>query len=167
MGFRSEDWAGHHITSRSLSSIHFLAFLEVCFGSLSYWKYCAPSSISNFSKLSITSCSKISQYCSTSILPCTSINISTPFQPIHPHIIRLLPPPCFTVGVVVQSDTASPCFFHTYIFPSDPILFIFVSSVHNILLKSSTVQFACSRAHFNRHCWCVFLSKGTFHLEPA
>src|SRR6267154_588040 len=78
-----------------------------------------------------------------SIFPSTSISIPTPFQPIHPHTIRLFPPPCLTVGVVVRSEMDSPFCFHTYNFPSDPILFIFVSSDHKTLFQSSTVQFSC------------------------
>src|SRR6266850_1889661 len=113
-----------------LSENHLSAFLEVCFGSLSCWKYLSSSAISNFSKLSSTPSSKISQYCSASMFPCTSISFPTTFQPIQPQTIRLFPPPCLTVGMVVQSDTGSPCCFqtYTYSFPSDPILLIFVSS---------------------------------------
>src|SRR6266550_6640292 len=124
MGFRSGDWAGHFRGVILLSENHSSAFLEVCLGSLSCWKYRSSSAISKLSKLSSTPSSKMSQYCSAFMFPCTSISFPTPFQPIHPQTIRLFPPPCLTVGVVVQSDTGSPHCFHTYIFPSDPILLI-------------------------------------------
>src|SRR3979490_1913336 len=74
-----------------------------------------------------------------------------PIPPHTPQTIKLFPPPCLTVGVVVLSDTGSPCCFQTYTFPSDPILLIFVSSVHNTLFQSSKVQFSWYWANF-RHC---------------
>src|SRR5882724_755807 len=94
----------------SLSSNHCVAFLEVCLGSLSCWNILSSSGTSNFSKLSITPSSQISQYC-CAMTPCTSVSFPTPFHPIHPHTIRLFPPPCLTVGVVVLSESGSPfCF---------------------------------------------------------
>ena len=66
------------------------------------------------------------------------------------------------VGVVVWSDKGSPLVFHTYTFPSDPILLILVSSQHNTLFQSSTVQFSWSLANLSLHCRCVALSIGTF-----
>src|SRR5258705_7460459 len=111
MGFRSGDWAGHFRGMMLLSENHWSAFLEVCFGSLSCWKYHSSSAISKLSKLSSTPSSTISQYCSASILPCTSTSFPTLFQPIHPQTIRLFPPPCLTVGVVVWPDSGSPPFF--------------------------------------------------------
>ena len=82
IGFRSGDWAGQDKTWISLSLIHFLTFLEVCFGSMSCWKYCSPSFISDVSKLSTSPSSKISQYCLTSIFSSTSINFSTPYHQV-------------------------------------------------------------------------------------
>src|SRR5882762_3568045 len=91
MGFRSGDWAGHFMGMMLLSENHLSAFFEVCFGSLSCWKYhlqypqpsphfqCSPPS------------SKISQYCTASMFPCTSISFLTPLQPICPQTIRLFP----------------------------------------------------------------------------
>src|SRR3979490_623497 len=93
------------------------------------------------SMLSSSPSSKISQYCTASMFPCTSISAPPPFQPIPPQTIKLFTPPCFTVGVVVLSDTGSPCCFQTYTFPYDPILLIFVSSVHNTLFQSSKSNF--------------------------
>src|SRR3979490_137656 len=128
---------------------HWSAFFEVCFGSLPCWKYHLSLAISKLSMLSSTPSSKISQYCTASMFSCTSISFPTPFQPIHPQTIKLFPPPCLTVGVVVLPDTGSPCCFQTYPFPSDPILLIFVSSVHNSL-QSSKVQFSWYWENFRR-----------------
>ena len=125
---RSGDWAGHGITSILLSSNHLVAFFEICLGSLSYWKIFSSSATSNFSKLSTTRSSKISQYCTASIFPSTSVSFPAPFQPMHPHTMRLFPPPCLTVGVVVLSESDVPFSFQVYTLPSDPILLIFVSS---------------------------------------
>src|SRR5882724_11721794 len=98
----SGDWAGQTSTWMSLSSNHCVAFLEVCLGSLSCWNILSSSGTSNFSKLSTTPSSKISQYCCASMIPCTC-ELPYPFHPIHPHTITLFPPPCLTVGVVVLS----------------------------------------------------------------
>src|SRR5271156_912044 len=124
-----------------LSSNHWVAFFEVCLGSLSCWKIHSSSSTSNFSKLSTTPSSKISQYCTTSIFHTTSVSFPTPFQPMHPHTMRLFPPSCLTVGVVVLSESGVPFSFQVYTLPSDPILLIFVLSDHRTLFQSSTVQF--------------------------
>ena len=85
------------------------------------------------SKILTTPSSKISQYYFASNFPSTSMRFPIPFQPIQPHTMRLLPPPCLTVWVVVQSDTGSPCCFQMYTLPSDPIQLILVSS-HNLTL---------------------------------
>ena len=127
MGFRSGDWDGQDITWISLSSNHLLAFLEV------YLDHCPAESNTlppPSSKLSTKLFSKISQHFAASVFPLTSMNFPTPFDPIQPHIIRLSPPSCFTVGVVVLSDIGSSLSFHTYPFPSDPIQLIFVLSDH-------------------------------------
>ena len=108
MGLRSRDCAGHDRTLISLSSNHSVAFWDMCLGSLSCWKYRSPSSISNFSKFYTTPSLKIWQYWSVFIFPSTFISTPTPFQPIHPHTMRLFNPPCFIVGHVVQSEMDSP-----------------------------------------------------------
>ena len=113
-----------------------LPFLRCVLGHCPIGNTTYPQPSSNFQ---CSPSSKISQYCTASIFPYTSISVPTPFQLIYPQIIKLFPPPCLTVGVVVLSDTDSPCCFQTYTFPSDPILLSFVSSVHNTLFQSSTV----------------------------
>src|SRR5882724_6067683 len=77
------------------------------FGVMSCWNIHSSSATSNFSKLSTTPSSKVSQYCCESMIPCISVSFPTPFHPIHPHAIRLFPPPCLTVGVVVLSENGS------------------------------------------------------------
>ena len=154
MGLRSGDWGGHSITSMLLSENHWSACLEVCLGSLSCWKILSPSVISISSKLSSSACSKISQYSSSPQLPQVSP---------HPHTIRLLPPPCLTVGEVVLSEIDSlPLGFQVYTLPSDPILLIFVSSDQSTLFQSSTVQFACVWANLRCFWWWTALSRGCF-----
>src|SRR3979490_938666 len=106
------------------------------FGSLSCWKYHLSLAISKLSMLSSTPSSKISQYCTASIFSCTSISFPTLFQPIHPQTIKLFPPPCLTVGVMVLSDTGSPCFFQTYTFPSDLCL---ISPQHPLPVLQSPI----------------------------
>jgi len=161
MGFRSGDWAGHLRGMMLWSENHLSAFLEVCFGSLSCWKYHSSSAISRLSKLSPLPPPNLTIMLSIHH-SCTSTSFPTPFQPIDPQTIRWFPPPCLTVGAVVQSDCGSPHFFQTYTFPSDPILLIFVSSVHNTLFQSSIVQFSWYWANFRCHWRWVPLSIGTF-----
>ena len=76
-----------------------------------------------------------------SCFPTTSTSFFITFKPIQLHTMRLFPPPCFTVDVVVWSEMPSPHSFYTYYFPSDPILLIFVSSVYNTFFQSSLAQF--------------------------
>ncbi len=163
MGFKSGDWGGHTRTWILLFSNHTVALFQVCFGSLSCWKILSSSFISNFSKLSTNPSSKISQYCTASMIPWTSTSFPTPFHPIQPHTMRLFPPPCLTVGVVVLSESGSPFLFQVYTFPSDPILFIFVSSDHKTLFQSSTVQFWWYWANLKR-CTMHLFKKWAFLL---
>ena len=102
VGIRGLGWPGH--------DINVIVFKPLCC-LLWCWNVLSPSTISNFSKLSTTPPSKISHYCSASMIPWTSVSTPTPFHPIHPHTIGLFPPPCLTVGVVVLSDSCSPFFF--------------------------------------------------------
>ena len=162
IGLRFKDWVGHRSTWILLSSNHLVAFFEVCFGSLSCWKILSSSSTSNFSKLSTTPSSKILQYYTAFIVPSTSVSFPTPFQLMHPHTMRLFPPPCLTVDVVVLSESGVPFSFYTL--PSDPILLIFISSDHRTLFQSSTVQFSCFWANLRQFCWWVCLNSGCFCL---
>src|SRR6266478_637483 len=81
--------------------------------------------------------------------------------------MRLFPPPCLTVGVVVLSDSGSPFFFQVYALPSDPILLILVSSDHKILFQSSTVQFSWYLANLRHSSLWTFLRRGRFLLTTA
>ena len=53
MGCKSGNWAGHFMGMMLLSENHCSAFFEVCFGSLSYWKYHLSSAIFKLSMLSL------------------------------------------------------------------------------------------------------------------
>ena len=151
IGLRSGDQVGHRSTWILLSSNHLVAFFKICLGLLSCWKILSSSSTSNFSKLSTTPSSKFLQYYTASIFPSTSVSFPTPFQPMHPHTMRLFPP-CLTVGVVVLSKSGVPLSFQLYTLPFDPILLIFVSSDHRTLFQSSTVQFSYFWADLEQFC---------------
>ena len=111
MGLRSGNWEGQTSTWMSLSLNHWEALLEVCLGLLSCWNTLFSSSTSSFSKLPTTLSSKMSQYYCASVALWTSISFLTQFQPIQPHTMRLFPPLCLTVGVVVQSERGLPLSF--------------------------------------------------------
>ena len=108
-------------------------------------KYCSPSTISNFSKLSTILWPKKWQYWLAFILPLTSISILILFQPIHPHTIRLFHPSHFAVADVVQYEMNLSLFFNTYTILFDPIIFIIVLFKYKTVFQSSTVHFSC--------CW--------------
>ena len=79
--------------------------------------------------------------------------------------MRLFPPPCLTVGVVVLSESGVPFSFQVYTLPSDPFLFIFVSSDYRTLFQSSTVKFSCFWANLRWFCRWACLSSGCFLLD--
>ena len=93
-----------------------------------------------------------------------SLNLSELSYPMHPHTMRLFPPPCLTVGVVVLLESGVPFSFQVYTLPSDPIFLIFVSSDYRTLFQSSTVQFSCFWANLGWFCWWACLSSGCFCL---
>ena len=137
MGLRSGDCAGHDRTWMSLSSNHSVAFRDV----IVLLKVLLALHLQFFKAFH----HPITQNLTIIVSIHLSLNLYK-----HPHTMRLFPPPCFTVGSVVQSEMDSPLCFHTYIFPSDPILFILVSSVHKTLFQSSTDQFSCCWANSSR-----------------
>ena len=144
---RSGDCAGNNRSFMSLFQKNYMAFLEVCFGSLSCWKYCSPTTISDFLKLSTILSPKIWQSWLAFIFSLTSISIPILFQPIHTHTIRLFHPSHFTVANVGQYKMNLTLFFHTYTILFDPIISIIVLSDYKTVFQSSTVQFSCSWAN--------------------
>src|SRR3979490_2092297 len=74
----------------------------------------------------------------------------------------VFPPPHFTVPCTSLSISPSPACFHTYCFPSDPILLILVTSDQITLFQSSTVHSLCLRAKANHFFLCTAVSNGFF-----
>src|SRR6266850_5470287 len=138
MGLISGDCAGQSRRVILWSSIHFLAFLEVCLGSLSCWKIASSSEIPHSFRLGSMWSSKMDTYWSASIFPSTSARWPTPFHPIQPHTM-MFPPPNLTVPCTSLSISPSPACFHTHSLPSDPNLLLLVSSDEITLFQSSTV----------------------------
>ena len=83
---------------------------------------------------------------------------------MHPHTMRLFPPPWLTVGVVVLSESGAPFSFQVYTLPSDPILLIFVSYDHRTLFQSSTVQVSSFWENLRWFCQWACLSSGHYCL---
>lgn len=98
IGFRSGDWLGHASTLICFLRSHSLVFLAVCFGSLSCWKT-QPRPIFNALTEGRTLFPKISQYTPPVILSLMQCTRPVPCAEKHPQSM-MLPPPCFTVGVV-------------------------------------------------------------------
>ena len=69
-------------------SIQFLAFLEVCLGSLSYWIMPSSSQTLDSSKLGGQWSLKMLTDLLAYILLSSSASFSVPFQPIHPYTIQ-------------------------------------------------------------------------------
>src|SRR6266850_834357 len=166
MGLISGDCAGQSRRVILWSSIHFLAFLEVCLGSLSCWKITSSSEITHSFRLGSMWSSKMDTYWSASIFPSTSARWPTPFHPIQPHTM-MFPPPNLTVPCTSLSISPSPACFHTHSLPSDPNLLILVSSDQITLFQSSTVHSLYFWAKANLAFLCLPLSKGFFFFTTA
>ncbi len=146
VGLRSGSYGGQ--SRRALfimffPSIQFLAFLEVCLGSLSYWKMCSSSPIPDSSKLGSKWWPKKFTYLSESILPSFSASFPASFQSIHPHTMMFLPQK-FHCFLDPPSINPSLTYFHTHCFPSDPIVLVLVSYDQITLFQSSTAQSTAS-----------------------
>src|SRR6266404_1265769 len=105
-------------------------------------------------------------YRSPSILPSILHAYPAPSHSMHPHTIRD-PPPNFRGPPTCLSLSPSPALFQGHFLPSDPSLFIFVSSDHTTLFQSSTVQCWCSRANSILSFLCLCESSGFFFLTTA
>ena len=86
-----EQLQGHSLETPNLN--HSIVALAVCLGSLSCWK--VISSLLQTNRFS----SKIVLYLAPSIFPSTLTSFPVPAEEKHPHHM-MLPPPCFTVGMV-------------------------------------------------------------------
>ncbi len=111
MGLRSGDWLGHSSRLMLLSPNHALMTLAVCLGSLSCWKtnpQCKQSYHTDWRRFS----SRISLYSAAFMVPLMQTRWPGPWAEKHPHNM-MLPPPCLTVGMVLQGLYASPAWRQT------------------------------------------------------
>ncbi len=145
IGFKSGLWLGHSRTVTELLWSHSFVILAVCLGSLSCWKVNLRPSLRSWALWRRFS-SRISLYLAAFIFPSIATSRPVPAAEKHPHSM-MLPPPCFTVGTVLDRWWAVPGFLHTYrleLRPKSPIL---VSSDQRILfvtiLESSMRGFMC------------------------
>ncbi|XP_051951468.1 dihydroxyacetone phosphate acyltransferase isoform X2 [Xyrauchen texanus] len=97
--FKSGLWLGHSRTFTELSCSHSFVILTVCLGSLSCWKMNLCPSLRSRALWSRFS-SKMSLYIAAFIFPSILTSLPVPAAEKHPHSM-MLPPPCFTVGIVL------------------------------------------------------------------
>ena len=111
IGFKSGLWLGHSRTFTQLSWSHSFDILAVCLGSLSCWKINRSPSLRSralWSRLS----SRMSLYIAAFIFPSLT-SLPVPAAEKHPHSM-MLPPPCFTVGMVLAWCWAVPGFLQAW-----------------------------------------------------
>jgi len=111
IGFRSGDWLGHARTLICFLQSHSLVILAVCFGLLSCWKT-QPRPIFNVITEGRRLFPKISQYMATVILSLIQCSRPVPCAEKHPQSM-MLPPLCFTVGMVFLGWYSSFFFIQT------------------------------------------------------
>ncbi len=129
IGFKSGLWLGHSRTVTELLWSHSFVILAVCLGSLSWalWR--------RFS-------SRIFLYLAAFIFPSIATSRPVPAAEKHPHSM-MLPPPCFTVGTVLDRWWAVPGFLHTYRLELRPKSYILVSSDQRVLFVTILESFRC------------------------
>ena len=106
MGFKSGLWLGHSGTFTELSWSHSFDILAVCWGSLSCWKMNYRFSLRPRALWGRFS-SRMSLYIAAFIFPSMLTSLPVPAAEKHPHSM-MLPPPCFTVGMVLAKWCAVP-----------------------------------------------------------
>ncbi len=131
IGFKSGLWLGHSRTVMELLWSHSFVILAVCLGSLSCWKVNLRPSLRSWALWRRFS-SRISLYLAAFIFPSIATSRPVPAAEKHPHSM-MLPPPCFTVGTVLDRWWAVPGFLHTYRLELRPKSSILVSSDQRIL----------------------------------
>ncbi len=100
IGFKSGLWLGHSRTVTELLWSHSFVILAVCLGSLSCWKVNLRPSLRSWALWRRFS-SRISLYLPAFIFPSIATSRPIPAAEKHPHSM-MLPPPCFTVGTVLD-----------------------------------------------------------------
>ncbi len=126
-------WAIQETVTELLWS-HSFIILAVCLGSLSCWKVNLRPSLRSWALWRRFS-SRISLYLAAFIFPSIATSHPVPAAEKHPHSM-MLPPPCFTVGTVLDRWWAVPGFLHTYRLELRPKSSILVSSDQRILSPS-------------------------------
>ncbi len=155
IGFKSGLWLGHSRTVTELLWSHSFVILAVCLGSLSCWKVNLRPSLRSWALWRRFS-SRISLY-----LPSIATSRPVPAAEKHPHSM-MLPPPCFTVGTVLDRWWAVPGFLHTYRLELRPKSSILVSSDQRIL----QVFFSKLHAGFHVSCTEERLPSGHSAIKP-
>ncbi len=105
--------------------------------------------------------SRISLYLAAFIFPSIATSRPVPAAEKHPHSM-MLPPPCFTVGTVLDRWWAVPGFLHTYRLELRPKSSILVSSDQRIL----QVFFSKLHAGFHVSCTEERLPSGHSAIKP-
>ena len=99
----------HRLSTHDLN--HSIVALAVFLGSLSYWKVNLRPSLKSFA-VSNRFSFKVSLYLAPTILPSTLTSFPVPAEEKHLHNM-MLPPPCFTVGMLCSEWCAVLVFHHT------------------------------------------------------
>ncbi len=123
-------WLGHSRTVTELLWSHSFVILAVCLESLSCWKVNLRPSLRSWALWRRFS-SRIYLYLAAFIFPSIATSRPVPAAEKHPHSM-MLPPPCFTVGTVLDRWWAVPGFLHTYRLELRPKSYILVSSDQRI-----------------------------------
>ncbi len=137
IGFKSGLWLGRSRTVTELWWSHSFVILAVCLGSLSCWKVNLRPSLRSWALWRRFS-SRISLYLAAFIFP----------------------PPCFTVGTVLDRWWAVPGFLHTYRLELRPKSSILVSSDQRILFVTILESFRCFLANSMQAFMCLALRRG-------
>jgi hypothetical protein len=127
IGFTSGPWLGHSRTFRDLSRSHLCIALAVCLRLLPCWKDYRRPSLRSWALWGMFS-SRIALHFAPFFFPSILTNIPVP---VHPHSM-MLPPPSFTVGMVL----GFPQMWHLAIRRNSYILhFIFILWFHLYLTR--------------------------------
>ena len=147
-------------TFTELSWSHSFDILAVCFGSLPCWK---KNRRPNLRSRALWSrfLSRISLYIAAFIFPSILTSLSVPAAEKHPHSM-MLPPPCFTVGMVLAWWWAVPGFLQTWRLAFTPKSSLFVSSDQRILFLMVWESIRCILA-----AMCLLLRSGYRHTPPS
>ncbi len=146
--------------SRSCCEATLFVILAVCLGSLSCWKVNLRPSLRSWALWRRFS-SRISLYLAAFIFPSIATSRPVPAAEKHPHSM-MLPPPCFTVGTVLDRWWAVPGFLHTYRLELFGLNSILVSSDQRIL----QVFFSKLHAGFHVSCTEERLPSGHSAIKP-